>query len=288
MTETALTPSTNPVLGNYLIGFEQQSERAARQNLEAALNAAGASIDAYTGPEIRSMVKLEQLKLIGDLGLAEVLLRGKIIQQIENEALWAVHPNQYQSMQEAAKAQGISVSEYSDIRQLYNIVFPYIFEHTGADLALLWEEIGKSNFRELTPYLVRAITGETNQSQNVENAFQAIMEDIAATNAASGIEMTDQEMRHQVVEQLLEAGHLTNRQLRERVRPERTPSIGLLAVDYSNGNQHSKVIVAQVSQDQYEMIQRRLNGYIEVTPTSFRELSRSGLGRLLMNEGGNE
>ena len=286
MTDTALAPSTNAVLGNYLINFEQQSERAARQNLEAALSAAGTSPEAYTGPEIRAMIKLEQLKLIGDLGLAEVLLRGKIIREIENEALWSIHPNQYGSMQEAAKAQGISVSEYSDIRQLYNIVFPFIVEHMGANLALMWEEIGKSNFRELTPYLVRAITGEPNQSQNVENAFEAMMSDIAATAQAAGREMTDEEMRFEVVEQLLEAGHLTNRQLRERVRPERTPSIGFLAVDYQSQNRVDKIIVAQVTQDQYEMLQRRLNGYVNVTPTSIRDLSRSRLGDLLLIERG--
>jgi hypothetical protein len=283
MTENlALAPSSNAMLANSLTNFEVQSERAARQNLEAALTAIGSSPDAYTGPEIRAMVKLEQLKLIGDLGLAEVLLRGKLIQEIEREALWSVHPNQYGSMQEAAKSQGISLSEYSDIRQLYNIVFPYIAEHMGADLALMWEEIGKSNFRELTPYLVRAITNQPNQSTNVENTFAALMDDITATNAAAGTEMTDEEVRHQVVEQLLEAGHLTNRQMRERVRPERTPSIPAMTVDYSEGDRR-RLVIAHITEDQYTMMQRRLNGYIEFMPVSMGDLSRTNFASELLN-----
>ena len=281
MTELALAPSSNPALGNYLSSFEQQSERAARQNLEAALTAIGSSPDAYTGPEIRAMVKLEQLKLIGDLSLAEVLLRGKLIREIEQEALWSVHPNQYASMQEAAKAQGISLSEYSDIRQLYNVVFPYIVQHMGADLALLWEEIGKSNFRELTPYLVRAITGQPNQSANVETTFTAMMNDITATNAHAEVEMTDEEMRHQVVEQLLEAGHLTNRQMRERVRPERTPSIPAMTVNYEE-NGRSRLVIAHISEDQYTMMQRRLNGYIEFMPVSMGDLARTQFASQLL------
>jgi len=283
MNQTMLTlpASSNAMMANSLERFEEQSERAARQNLDMALTAAGASPEAYTQPEIRAMIKLEQLKLIGDLGLAEVLLRGKIIQQIENEGLWAVHPNQYQSMQEAAKAQGISVSEYSDIRQLYNIVFPYIVENTGANLALLWEEIGKSNFRELTPYLVRAITGETNQSQNVERSFTAMMEDIAATAQASGIEMTDQEMRHQVVEQLLEAGQLTNRQLRVRIRPERSSSITVHVVDYQHNGTSRKILVSMVDERQYAFLQRRLGSNFQFRSTQMAELAQSHFGRMI-------
>ena len=99
------------------------------------------------------LVKLEQLKLIGDLSLAELLLRGKLIKEIEDDALWSIHPNRYANMQEAAKSQGIGISEYSNIRDLYNIVFPYLCDTLGMNLALVWEEIGKSNFRDLTPTL---------------------------------------------------------------------------------------------------------------------------------------
>ena len=116
MNETALQVtthlSTNLTLASYLTDFETRSEHAARQNLENALQLAGSELDSYTNPEVRAMVKLEQLKLIGDLGLAELLLRGKLIKEIEDDALWSIHPNRYANMQEAAKSQGIGVSEY--------------------------------------------------------------------------------------------------------------------------------------------------------------------------------
>lgn len=277
MTEIAVyAPSSNPVLGNRLLDFETDSERAARQNLETALATAGSSADAYTGPEIRAMIKLEQLKLIGDLGFAEVLLRGKIINEIEREGLWSVHPEGYGSMQDAAKAQGISVSEYSDIRQLYNTIFPYITEHIETPLAILWEEIGKSNFRELIPFLARAITDERNQSQRVENVYEQMLNDIHATDP----ELTEEEGRHLVIEQLLEAGHLPNRQMRERIRPERTPSIPALAIDYEEAGQ-TKVVIAHISNDQYDMLMRKMGGYIEVMPFTMDRLARSNFIRIV-------
>lgn len=280
--DMSIQASSNMMMATCLSRFDEQSERAARQNLQAALEVAGMLQDAYTQQELRAMVKLEQLKLIGDLGLAEILLRGKIISEIENEALWSVHPNQYASMQEAAKDQGISLSEYSNIRQLYNIVFPFIVENLDVNLALLWEEIGKSNFRELTPYLVRAITGEPNQSQNVENTYAVMIEDIAVTNTASGVELTEAEMRHQVVEQLLDAGHLTNRQLRQRIRPERPPSIQVHVVDYVHDGRSRKVIISLMNDDQYSLLQRKMNRYIEINPTNMHDLAQTQFGRMIV------
>jgi hypothetical protein len=240
MQATALTiqASSNTMIADYLFRFEAESEQAAAHNLQNALEIAGVDLEAYTQPERRAMIKMEQLKLIGDLGLAEVLLRGKLIQEIENEALWSIHPNQYPSMQEAAKDQGISPSEYSNIRNLYNIVFPYLTQVLGLNLAEIWEEVGKSNLRELCPYLVRAITGETNSSRNVEHAYAALVDDVQASNEASGTTMTVEQIQQAVIEELLEAGQLPNRQLRTRIRPERPASFTAHVVDYDhNGRQ---------------------------------------------------
>ncbi len=64
---------------------------------------------------------------------------------------------------------------------MYNIVFPYLCDTLGMNLALVWEEIGKSNFRDLTPYLVRAITGDVSQSRNVEGFIEQLTENITAS-----------------------------------------------------------------------------------------------------------
>lgn len=287
MTQAAqleLMPSTNPLMANFLLDTEQRSEQAARQNLMTALESHGTSPEAYTGPELRAMVKLEQLKLIGDLELEAILLRGKIIHEIENEGLWNVHPNQYASMQEAAVDQGLSLSEYSDIRNLYNHVFPFIANNLGLNLAQVWEEVGKSNFRELTPYFVRLITGNTSQSANVNNTVEAILGDIRASYESNGTEIDDDQLIEEAVEQLIQAGELPNRELRQTIRPERTPSITAYLTDVVFEGNNQKVIISVVDEDQLSLFRRRMSGYIDTQPIELGQLAQSPLGRML---GGN-
>jgi hypothetical protein len=284
-TDTALSAdrySSNNALANYLVNFETRSEQAARQNLETAMSAAGMAPDAYTDPERRAIVKLEQLKLIGDLSLAEVLLRGKIIKEIEDDALWSIHPNRYATMQEAATAQGISISEYSNIRDLYNIVFPYLTNVLGMNLALVWEEVGKSNLRELTPYLVRAITGENSQSHNVENFINRMTEEIAASAEVSDIPISDEQVQQEVVRQLMTTGRMTNREVRQRIRRGNTARIPVYVLELNNADTPQKIVVSVVDEDQYGLIQRRLRGVIQPTPTIIQDFRRSALGQLFI------
>lgn len=282
-TTMSIQASSNGMMANYLSRFEIQAERAARQNLQTALESGGIDQGAYTQPELRAIIKLEQLKLIGDLGLAEVLLRGKIIREIENEALWSIHPNSYTSMQEAAKDQGISISEYSNIRDLYNIVFPYLSDQMGLNLPEIWEEIGKSNFRELCPYLVRIITGNPSSSRHVETAYSNLIDDIEASNAADELSMTEDEMRQTSVERLLEAGHLPNRQLRQRIRPRRPAAITVHVVDYQQDGTSQKALIALVDEEQFSLIQARLNSYIRIRPKQMVDIAHSQLGRMIMD-----
>jgi hypothetical protein len=284
-TDTALSVdrySSNNTLANYLSDFETRSEQAARQNLETAMFAAGMDPDAYTDPERRAIVKLEQLKLIGDLSLAEVLLRGKIIKEIEDDALWSIHPNRYATMQEAATAQGFSISEYSNIRDLYNIVFPYLTNVLGMNLALVWEEVGKSNLRELTPYLVRAITGENSQSHNVEDFIDRMTEEIAASAEVSDIPISDEQVQQEIVQQLMTTGRLTNREVRQRIRRGNTARIPVYVLELNNADIPQKIVVSVVDEDQYGLIQRRLRGVIQPTPTIIQDFRRSPLGQLFI------
>lgn len=282
-TDMSIQASSNSMIADYLFRFESQAEQAATHNLQNLLDNTGVALDAYTQPERRAMVKLEQLKLIGDLGLAEVLLRGKLIQEIENEALWSVHPNQYASMQDAAKDQGISPSEYSNIRNLYNIVFPYLTQVLRLNLAEIWEEVGKSNLRELCPYLVRAITGETSSSRNVERAYDALVDDIQASNQASAIAMTNEQIQQAVIEQLLEAGQLPNRQLRTRIRPQRPDTITAHLVDYDQNGRPIKVVIALVDDEQYSYMQRKLDGSLRLIPTEMTRLAGTRFGQMIID-----
>jgi hypothetical protein len=276
-----LMPSTNPVMANYLLDAETYAERAARHALQQSLEAHGTSPEAYTTPQLRAMVKLEQLKIEGDLELAAVLLRGKLIQEIEREGLWSIHPNQYSSMQEAAVANGLSLSEYSDIRNLYNTVFPYITGTLGLDLAHIWEEIGKSNFRELTPVLVRLITGHASQSRRVEELVERMSDDIHASYEAAGQAIEEEQMVQEAVDTLLQAGTLPNRELRQVIRPERTPSFASYITEIQYQGQPQKIVISIVDPDQLSLFRRRMSGYMDAQAIELDQLAHSPLIRAI-------
>ena len=122
-------PSENRGLSNTLLGLEGQLEAAARQNLEQVLSTQGTNLQAFTDLEIMAMVETEKLRLVNGMDLATVLIRGKIIKNIEDRALHTVHPNGFADLTALAKSVGISVSELSDIRTMTQIIFPWIEEN---------------------------------------------------------------------------------------------------------------------------------------------------------------
>ncbi len=262
--------STNAHMSNQLGKLNDQFEKAARQNVQAYLENIG-DASAFTVTEKRALVKLEQLKLIGDLTLAEIILRGQVIAEIEAQGLWNTHPMGFGSMEEAAAAQGISQSEYSNIRDLNETIFPYL-RANGYNIADLWESIGKSKFRELIPILKRAITGEPSRSERVEAIFENEMNDIYATARATGENITQEGAVEILVEQLVEAGQLPVRELRQRIRPERTPSMAGYALPYRNNR---AIVMMVVDADQYELLNRRLSGYTDITQVSRDDVQRS-------------
>jgi len=269
MPENAIQISTNAQISARLNAMLDSFESAAQQNVQAYMDATGNN--AFTITEKRALVKLEQLKLIGDLTLAEVMLRGEVIRQIENEGLWSSHPMQFNSMEEAAAAQGISQSEYSNIRDMCDVVFPYLTE-AGYNVPELWEEIGKSKFRELVPILKRAIMNEESRSTRVEQIFQNEMDDIFATASAAGQDIDDVEAREIMINQLIEAGLLPVRELRQRIRPDRTPTMVGWRIPY---NDSSDLFMFMLSADQQEMLNRRLSGYTDIVPVNPGEARRS-------------
>jgi len=275
--ENGIQISTNAGISARLNGMLSNFERAAQQNVQAFMETTGNN--GFTITERRALVKLEQLKLIGDLTLAEVMLRGEIIRQIEQEGLWSSHPMGFGSMEEAAAAQGISQSEYSNIRDLCDVVFPYLTE-AGYNVPMLWEEIGKSKFRELTPILKRAITNEESRSTRIEQIFENEMDDITATAAATGNPITDEEARVTLVEQLIEAGTLPVRELRQRIRPERTASMNAFRIPYTRNQQ---IYMFVIDADQQELLNRRLTGYMDVIPVDRGEAQRSDILRNMVD-----
>lgn len=256
---TTYQPSENRGLAATLNSLESQLQRAAEQNVREQAG------EGYTQVEMRAMVTVEQLKLVNGLDLAAILLRGRLIRQIEEEALWTVHPGRYTTFDQMAREQGISASELSNVKDLCFVIFPYFEEVLGVPVARVFESIGKSNMRELVPVLKAIITGQPSASQSVNRSVDRIMDDIVVTERAAGNEVGDDDetqnrLRRTAVEQLIEAGQLTNTQLRARIRPERTAALEPYVVNRGA----RRLVLMEVDEDQYTLLNRRLNGYMDV------------------------
>lgn len=253
--ETAIAviqPSNNLAVNSALNSLEAQFRRAAEitaQDMD----------EDFTNAEREAVTVISELRLVNGLDLAAVLLRGKLIRDIEERALWTIHPERYTSAQEMAKAQAISFSEYTNIKDLTLIIFPWMEQH-NMSIPEEWEKIGKSNFREMVPTLKYLITGETPVNTTVQRSLERLLEDVYITAHASGMEIEEPEAREQAVSNLLESGgQMTNRELRQTIRPERTQSVDFTLCDDGNG---SKIVTAIVSPEQWTMLQNRLHGYM--------------------------
>ena len=249
---TIYQPSQNTQLSTAFMGLRQQLHAAAEANVALAG-------DGFTANEKEAMIAVEELKLIHGVDLAALLLRYDKIRDIRDRALWTSHPEGFDTLEQMARSCGISISELSDTIVLCEVIFPYLQNNLGAAIAQVWEEVGKSNFRDLIPHLRAIITGEPSGSASVNTAVDRIMGDTAATLQAAGLDAEDETVRHNAVEELIEAGGLPNRELRERIRPDRTAPVAP-AVITREGN---RVLVMSVTDDQWTMLQRRLNGYMD-------------------------
>jgi len=276
---TDIPISTNIQMSNCLHTMNDQFEQAARHNVQIYLNTIGEE-QSFTYNEQKAMVKLEQLKLIGDLTLAEVLLRGQVIREIEAYGYWSTHPMGFSSMNEAAQAQGISQSEYSNIRDLTEVIFPYL-NTNGYNIADLWESIGKSKFRELIPILKRVITNERSRSNRVEAIFENAMDDIHATTLVQGENITDETAREILVAQLIEEGQLPVREIRRRMHRNQTPSIQAYHFPFRN---NQAVVLMMINEDQEENLNESLGGHIALHHLTQKEVGNLDLLQEIINQ----
>lgn len=234
-------------------------EKSAAQAIAEQFQAEGFDIEEYSAVEQRAMLYGEMLNQTQALDFGNVMIRGRIIDTIEAESLHAAHPGQFSNLEEMAAEAGLSVSEYHNIRDLTRIIFPWVQEHLGMMPEQVWNEVGKSNLRELTPVLKRIITGEESRP-SVENAYERLMEDMQATLFAAGeTDLPEAQIHQRLVGQLIEDGAImTNNDLRQTIRPERTPSLDAYVFHLPNGEH---LLMAPLSDEQEQMVARRMQGY---------------------------
>ena len=155
--------------------------------------------------------------------------------------------------------QGITPTEYSNIRDLYNTVFPYM-QSLGFNIAQVWDEAGKSAFKEILPVVKALITGVMPGAQTAVDAVNRMLDDVAATNAVGGVEMTDEEMRETAFRSLLDlATTAPVRQVRDHIRPGHTPNLEPLVIR----DHERRTIVIDVTEEQWTMYNRLNNGHMD-------------------------
>lgn len=248
-------------------------QKTAANNLQQAAVDQGGALTEFSAIELRALLYTEMLNLSKGLGFAELMVQGRIISTMEQESLHSVHPGGYTTLDELAQDQGISISELSQIRDLTQVIFPWVETHLSYNASYMWNEVGKSKLRELVPLLKRAITSDVARG-TVETSYQAVVNDLLATRLVahpSEEAPTGEALQILVVDQLIEHGiTMTNANLRQTIRPDRTPSLEPVIVRrFSNGQAESQLyVIMQVSDDQMTMLERRLHGHWDPVRTT--------------------
>ena len=261
MTDLAISefvPATDLQLATGLNDIKARIYEAA----EASLAVVG---EGFTDIERSAMLHCEALRQTNGLELATVLIRGEIIGTIVGNNLTTQHPNQYESLREMARDQGISHSELSKTQVLCGVVFPYLRDTLNVNVTEMWEKIGKSKFTDMLPYLRVLMTGDASLSSQVNDTVVLLREEFVTARASArdddGVELPELDeagVNRGVVVSLLQDGVvLPTRRLRERLRPERTPVIE--TVYLRNGD--ITYVIAALTHDQVNMFEQRMHSH---------------------------
>lgn len=273
-----IQPTQDPALSAALVGMRASIERAAQHNVEMAIAESGGG--TYTDLELVSMVTIESLKQVGGLELTAILLRAMYLRMIQQGNMIANHPGQYTSLKDMAEDNGISTAELSQTLDMVNYVFPYCQTELGIPVAQLWELLGKSKLREITPIIKMMVSGEGSNTGTTRQSVERLMEDGAATFLASAQgeqyrnldNIEDEELRMRLQHELDEiirrntiaevvevATVLPNERLRTHLRPDRTPLIPVTVIN----DDGTHTVLAKMDNDQFLLWQRFMGTHVE-------------------------
>lgn len=251
------SPSTDLAYSETLVALDNSVRAAALAEIEN-LEESG---EIFTATEREAVLIVQELKTINGIDLAALLMRATRIRKIRDENFVTRHPGQYATLAELASDNGMSMSELSNILDLVDIIFPYLAE-LGFSIPILWEDIGKSKFRELCPVLKCMATGQESGHTTTKNTVDRLMEDAYATARGSGEDIDDEGAREIVTRQIIEdAELLTIPRIRQQMRPTRTPLIHGSVVRTPDRN---NIFVSMlVSEDQWILMQRVMGRHFE-------------------------
>jgi hypothetical protein len=120
----------------------------------------------FSAREWDSMVAEEMLLILDQVEGVTLALRGKVVEIIERNKLYAVN---YESLGQMLEARGVqlSSSEASDYARLSNIIFPYL-EEQGLPTQEVWQRVGKSKLRLITGPIAEVIESDKPEEEKAE------------------------------------------------------------------------------------------------------------------------
>jgi hypothetical protein len=263
-------------------GLYDALQKSAAMSIAVAADEEEQTLGDFTAIEQRAMLQTEMLNQSKAMDFASVMLKGRILETISRESLHAAHPAGYATLEALAQDQGMSSSELSNTIDLTSVIFPWIDEHLDMSAELVYNQIGKSNLRELVPILKRVITLEEARG-SVERSFNYLwneMHDMLATAGQIPAEAADDDeqneinrlIQNRIVGQLVEDGAImTNADLRQRVRPERTTPVDAYIFHLPDG---THMMLSVLTDEQEQMVARRLHGYWDQSVVNIREDTR--------------
>lgn len=283
--------SENAALSTALLGLRERMEHAARENINAQLAPMGQSLDDFTGTEQLALIRVEEFRLVNDMDLATIVLRGQILTEIEDQGLHTVHPNHFATVEDMAEELGISPSEVSDIRNMTRIIFPFIEQRMGVPVAQIWDRIGKAKFRVMVPTLKALITGEMPGRGQTLDSVNRLIEEAEATFGDMGqTNVEPEEVRHQAAENLISVAQTAPvREVVNHIRQGNvTPALNPVVVEVDG----RKFMFSEVDDDQMLVVTRKLGRHMS-EPVRYhlpadprarqREAAQIGLLRNIVN-----
>lgn len=113
----------------------------------------------FSGREWDSMVAEEMLLILDQVDGVTATLRGQVIEIIKRNRLYAVN---YESLDQMLEARGVLLSsgEASDYSRLSVVVFPFLEKNKIASATEVWQKVGRSKLRLITPHVAEIIASD--------------------------------------------------------------------------------------------------------------------------------
>jgi hypothetical protein len=153
-----------------LAGLEDELGRQAVASL-------GDTIEGMTTPEREAAIIDAELALLsGELDYSHTRLKAELLTRLNHRELWRFHPSSPASLAELLTERGISNSEASDLIAWEQHIYPYLSDQLRMRPFEVWQQVGKTKMRKLTPFLRHLIDDEFESPsakvrQGIENMF---------------------------------------------------------------------------------------------------------------------